>query len=154
VPIKVKSNLKSAKQITQEIKDKFVKEISTGESNYELIRILQDVIRKGLSPVDGEGRFEKYSASYKRAIKKGDLGPEKKPSPVSMYLTGEMLGSLRVVEKNGKAILEFEDEKAVYHQKGKGKLPVRKLLPTGRFETFNKRILQVLINALKKAVKK
>ena len=153
MPIKIKTELKRLKNYNTEVKEKFQKELENGAAGYELIRILQDIIRKGISPVDGEGRFQGYSKSYKDSIKEGNY-PGKKPSPVSMYLTGEMLGSLRFVKENGKLFIEFEDEKANWHNKGKGNLPKRRLLPTGVFERFNKRITDLLVKALKSALKK
>jgi len=153
MPIKIKTDLKKLKNYTKEVKEKFHEELNSGAAGYELIRTLQDIIKKGISPVDGEGRFQKYSESYRNAIKSGRY-PSKKVSPVNMTLSGEMLGSLRFVKKNDKLFIEFEDEKAYWHQNGKGRLPKRKLLPVSRFDSFNKRITQLLIKALKTALKK
>lgn len=153
MPIKIKTDFKKLKRYTKEVKENYQNELNSGAAGYELIRLLQDIIRKGISPVDGEGRFQKYSDSYRKAIKEGKY-PGKKISPVSMYLTGDMLGSLRFVKKNDKLYIEFEDKKAAYHQYGRGNLPKRKLLPTGLFDKFNKRITDLLVRALKKALKK
>lgn len=154
MPVKVKSNLKSFKKITERVKFNFRKEISTGQIGYELLRTIQDTIRKGISPVDGEGRFQRYSDSYRTAIKKGYLGSNKRPSPVSMFLTGEMLGTLRYVQKASRLFLQFDDKKAFWHHEGKGRLPKRRLLPTVSGSDFNKRITQIIIKALKSAVRK
>jgi hypothetical protein len=154
MPIKIRTNLKVLKKLTEDVRENFRKEITNGGVGYELVRTIQDIIRKGISPVEGEGRFQKYSASYRKAIKKGQLGQNKRPSPVSMFLTGEMLGSLRFVEKNKRIFIQFDDKKAFYHQKGKGNLPRRKLLPSGLFDTFNKRITQIIVLALKRSVRK
>jgi hypothetical protein len=154
MPVKIKTDLKVVKKLNEEVKAKFRKEITTGSFGYELIRTIQDIIRKGISPVDGEGRFQRYSDSYRSAIKKGYLGSNKRPSPVSMFLSGEMLGSLKLIEKGKRLFLQFDDKKAAWHQNGKGKLPKRKLLPSKRGETFNKRIVQIIIKALKQAVRK
>lgn len=153
MPLKIKADLKKLKNYTTEVKENYQKELESGEAGYELIRLLQDIIRKGVSPVDGEGRFQKYSDSYRKAIKDKRY-PDKRVSPVSMYLTGEMLGSLRFVKSGEKLFVQFDDKKAAYHQKGAGNLPVRKLLPTGMFDRFNKRITDLLVKALKKALKK
>ena len=50
-------------------------------------------IERGNSPVDGEGRFEKYSSSYINAIKKGRI-PSKRARPVNLKVTGELLKSI------------------------------------------------------------
>lgn len=154
MPVKIKTDLKVVKKLTEDVKSKFRKEITDGQVGYELVRTVFDTIRKGLSPVDGEGRFQRYSDSYRKAIKKGYLGSDKRPSPVSMYLSGEMLGSLKFVEKAKKLYLQFDDKKALWHHEGKGRLPKRRLLPTKRGSSFNKRITQIIIKALKNAVRK
>jgi hypothetical protein len=153
MPIKIKADLKKMKNYTKDVKEKYKKELQSGAAGYELIRIIQDIIGKGISPVDGEGRFEKYSESYRKDIKSGYY-PSKKVSPVNMYLSGDMMGSLRFIEIDEKLYLQFEDKKARWHDKGLGNLPVRKLLPTGRMERFNKRITDLLVKALKKVLKK
>lgn len=154
MPIKVKTSLSVLKKFNQDVKVRFNSELKDGVIGYELIRTIQDIIRKGISPVEGEGRFEKYSDSYRSAIKKGYLGAQKRPSPVSMFLSGEMLGSLRIVERAKKLFIQFDDKKAFWHQYGKGNLPVRKLLPTRFSDRFNKRINQLVVTALKNSVKK
>lgn len=154
MPIKVKTSLKVLKKFNEDVKKEFKEELTNGAVGYELVRTIQDIIKKGLSPVDGVGRFERYSDSYRSAIKKNVYGANKRPSPVSMFLSGEMLGSLRLVTKNRKLYVEFEDKKAFWHQYGKGNLPVRKLLPTRMFDRFNKRINQIILKALKVAVAK
>ena len=154
MPVKIKTDFKVVKKLNEEVKTKFRKEITTGSFGYELIRTIQDIIRKGISPVDGQGRFQRYSDSYRNAIKKGYLGANKRPSPVSMFLSGEMLGSLKLIEKGKRLFLQFDDKKAAWHQNGEGRFPKRKLLPTKRGETFNKRIVQIIIKALKQAVRK
>ena len=143
MPIKIKTDLKKLKNYNKEVKDRYQDELNSGAAGYELIRLLQDIIKKGISPVDGEGRFEKYSESYREAIRRGDY-PSKKVSPVNMYLSGDMLGSLRFKKVAGKLYVEFGDKKAAYHQYGQGNMPKRKLLPTGLFDKFNKRISSVL----------
>lgn len=153
MPIKIKADLKKLKSYNKEVKGKFQDELNSGAAGYELIRLLQDIIKKGISPVDGEGRFQTYSESYRTAIKRGDF-PSKKVSPVNMYLSGDMLGSLQFKKVDGKLYVEFGDKKAAYHQYGRGNLPKRKLLPTGLFDRFNKRITDLLIKALKQALKK
>lgn len=153
MPIKVRTNIKSVLKITEEVKAKFNDEISSGPIGYELIRTLQDLIRKGISPVEGEGRFQRYSDSYRKAIKDGSV-EKRGVSPVDLYLTGEMLGSLRVIKKNGKTVVEFEDKKARFHQDGTDKMPIRKVLPEKRGEKFTKRVTQLILKALRAAIKK
>lgn len=152
MPIKVKADLKSVLKVTEDVKKRFNKEVSDGAVGYELVRTIQDMIKKGISPVDGQGRFERYSDSYRTAIKAKRVQGKTTVSPVNMYQTGEMLGSLRALQKGSKVIIEFTDKKAAYHQFAEGSMPVRKLLPQNG-ESFTKRITQLILKALKKAIK-
>lgn len=103
-------------------------------------------IEKGVSPVQGGGRFKRYSDSYRKAIKNDyESVKEKhgKQSPVDMTLTGDMLKSLDIVDsKPGTVRLEFDDPKAYYHNNsGAGKSRViRRLLPDREGEKFSRSV--------------
>lgn len=153
MPIKVKTNLKSVLKVTEDVKKKFNEEVTKGSIGYELIRTLQDLIRKGISPVEGKGRFQRYSKSYRESIKKGYV-KKRGVSPVDLFVTGEMLGSLKAVNKGSKVILQFDDEKARYHQDGTDKMPERRILPEKAGEKFTKRVTQLILKALKFATKR
>jgi hypothetical protein len=152
MPVRVRADLKALLKVTEDVKKRFRKEVTNGAIGYEMVRTIQDLIDKGISPVDGEGRFEKYSDSYRNAIKAGRVEGKKTVSPVDMYVTGDMMGSLQSVERNGRVFVEFTDEKASYHQEGNSKLPQRKLLPE-EGESFTKRITQLILKALRKATR-
>lgn len=154
MPVKIKTDLKVLEKLTTNVRENFRKEITSGDAGYELIRTLQEIISKGISPVDGYGRFQRYSDSYRDAIKAKQVPLKVDVSPVNLYQTGDMMGSLECVEEGGKAYIRFNDEKAAYHQKGGGNLPQRKLLPIGSREKFNKRIMDLIVRALKKATKR
>lgn len=151
MPIKIKSDLKATTELVKNVKTKWRREISTGSIGYELIRTIQDLVRKGISPVDKYGRFQKYSDSYRKAIKNRWI-KKQRVSPVNLYLTGEMMGSLEAVESGEKLFLRFNDKKARYHQDGTSKMPQRKLFPE-QGEVFTKRITQLILKALKKSVR-
>ena len=113
----------------------------------EIADLIVEQILSGSSPVRGKGRFKKYSVGYAKT--KG------RREPVDMLDSGEMLDSLTVKQNaEGDVEIFFKDEKADFHNKGKGNLPKRRLLPTGRSETFTKRISKRIIRLLEKAVKK
>ena len=109
--------------------------------------IIDDSILKGKSPVQGGGRFKRYSESYRKAIRNGRLTFGKSVTPVNMKLTGEMIKSFYVRATPLGFKLGFTDIKAVWHDLGLGNLPVRKLLP-GIGEKFNRRINRSLQNAI------
>jgi hypothetical protein len=153
MPVKVKTDFKALSKLTGNVKKEFGREVTVGAIGYELVRTLQDLIMKGISPVFGAGRFKGYSDSYRKAIKSGRVKGKRNISPVTMRLTGEMLGSLRSVVRSGRVFIEFTDKKAAYHNFGKGNLPERKLLPQDG-EAFTKRITQLILRALRQAIRK
>jgi hypothetical protein len=87
---------KVTKRIEQKLKAvqaKAVMDTATMLSNE-----IKDSISKGISPVEGEGRFQGYSDSYLEQIKKqtGYLkGSGKRKRPVNLFVTGTMLNSLK-----------------------------------------------------------
>ena len=123
-----------------------VKKNFSSELKRDIGDAIVDEILQGKSPVRNH-KFKQYSDSY--AEVKG------RKRPVDMLKSGDMLESIKVKQnRSGKVEVSFSDEKAYYHQKGKGRLPVRKLLPLGR-DLFNikltKLIRDILIKAFRKA---
>lgn len=89
-------------------------------------------ITNGISPVEGQGRFIKYSDSYQSAIKKNRYKEfNKKLRPVNLTLSGKMMKSLYVKKTEEGFIIGFRDELAFIHTVlGAGKVKaIRKLLP-------------------------
>lgn len=99
---------------------------------------INEYIDKGASPVAGQGSFKKYSASYKKQIRrylKTRMG--KAISPVNLTLSGEMRKSLKVKNSTYGISALFKSKLANYHNRGKGNLPRRAIIPIGQ-ESFNK----------------
>lgn len=124
------------------------------------IAILKSILR-GISPVKGQRKFQKYSNSYKSQIRKGQLPAPKNISPVNLKLSGVLLGSFFIkprVRKGQKLVLEigFEDFLAeIHNNKGAGKSKViRRILPTESGETFNPRIISTITKLFARSVKK
>ena len=137
--IKVKTRL-TLKEMPDNISKRFARDLKDDIRDDIVSEILQ-----GNSPVKGK-QFKKYSKSYAK-IK----GWEK---PVDMNKTGKMLKSLTVKQnKIGQLRIYFKDEKATFHNEGKGNLPERRLLPKGK-ETFKSGIMKMIMRTLRKAVKK
>ncbi len=89
-----------------------------------------DNISQGLSPVRGQGRFEKYKDRTKYP---GDL---KEARPVNLNLTGDMLRGYgyRLTEKDTIEVgmvrgSQFDKEKAQFHQDGTANMAQRKIVP-------------------------
>ena len=141
--------------------DKIPKKIQAGFKAVkfdDVIVIIKDLITKGVSPVQGGGRFKRYSQSYRDAIDgEGDIGKAKsgKKSPVDMTLSGEMMDSLNSVDKSGKVFIEFDDPKAVFHNDagaGKSKV-IRRLLPNRDGESFSRNVQRRIYEIIREIVK-
>ena len=100
-------------------------------------------IGKGVSPVKGQGRFEKYSKSYTDAIKNKRYSQyNKRTRPVNLKLSGKLWKSLKVKARTNKLIVSFDNKLADIHNRlgaGKSKT-VRRMLPTEKGEQFNRSI--------------
>ena len=134
---------KAAKKI---FKEEIIDSIEAGKSPVE---------KGGIDPkgTSGKLRFEKYSDSYTKQIKRGYHG-SKRERPVNMKLTGKMLKSLKFRVNRESITIWFSSPIAKYHNKlGAGKKKViRRLLPT-KNEQFNAGIRKRLVNALRDAFK-
>jgi hypothetical protein len=152
--VKIKTNLFAMYKVIGDVNKAFQKEVSSGALGKELISATTNLIKKGISPVEGKGRFQKYSKSYTEDIKAGYVKDKDSPRPVNLTQTGDMLASLEVKTISGKPYLTMSDKKSAWHNKGGGKLPQRQMLPTEKGELFTQRIQQIIIKALKSAAKK
>lgn len=148
MPVKIKgtANLgRKLKKLLPDARSSFAKEMKA-----EIVDIIVEKITSGLSPVKGQNRYTKYSEKYGKY--KG------RRQPVDLVDSGKMLNDMKAVQKNnGNIEIKFNskesDKLASYHQKGKGSLPVRKILPSKRTERFKSDILKKIIKAAQKAVR-
>jgi len=123
-------------------------------------------ISSGISPVKGEGRFKKYSTSYKKAIKAGRYASfDKKLRPVNLKLSGKLLKSLKLTVFKKVFRLAFTattksgDNLANIHSiKGAGKAKaIRKMLPQDGeefSETINRKNVKILKLIIRKFLRK
>ena len=127
-----------------------IKETFKNDLSRPLINIIKKDILKSVSP-NRSKRFPRYSASYGKAKKKAGH-----PRTVNLKLAGEMLKSLTATKRRGKPLdIEFEDEKAVYHNDtgpGGNKKKIRRVLPSNHGEEFNSKIIMLIGNILKRSV--
>lgn len=142
--------------------DNFQKQLNKGTLQ-ELVDVTRDQIKKGISPVDGAGKFQKYSESYLEAIKekRGEVAKKGgKRSPVDMTLSGDMLKSLEVIKRGDAVFMEFTGkdtgERAYFHNNsGAGKArTIRRLLPDAHGEKFNQVLQNKFFGIVKKVLKK
>lgn len=108
-------------------------------------------ITSGISPVQGQRRFEGY-----KNPKKYPAG-QKSQRPVNMTLTGSMLAALTYRINAGTAFSigwfggGIEAKKAANHNAG-NTVPQRRLLPTEKNESFNVSITRSLKNYYAKII--
>ena len=99
-------------------------------------------ILKGISPVRGQGKYRKYSRSYRDQILKNKLPFPKKRSPVNLRLSGQMLKSIFTKFNKAGFIIGFKSSLAdIHNRQGAGKSRIiRRILPNKSGEEFNKSI--------------
>lgn len=144
--VKVNKALVKAKldKIRKQVKKKFLAEAPKKLAKIMRREIIDNHILKGKSPVKGEGRFDRYSDSYRRMIKNPNgifkaIG--KKVTPVNLKVSGALLESFSIKETNKGLIIGFTDKVSGYHQKGTDKMPRRQMLPgAGGNEKFTNAI--------------
>lgn len=146
----------------------------------QLPGVILDNWNKGISPVQGVGRFQQYSKSYieqiehnrkaersnnknaEKSLKKGLVAVDKRAhgtaeifrgkqrSPVNLRLTGFMHKSIRATADFLKATIYIDSPYAKYHN-GAGKVD-RHILPKGN-ESFSSLIMKKLRDLLKESFK-
>jgi hypothetical protein len=132
---KAKVDSKEMKKSLNKYRDEFIKQTSN-----ELQGLILNEIENGRSPVQGFGRFAKYSDSYLKQINRGLF--DKKPRPVNLTLSGQLLNTLKITPKESDIEITFTDELFDVHNKqgaGKSKT-VRRMLPTNKGEKFSRSI--------------
>jgi len=138
IKVKTKIDFKNVKSKLKKYQSESIKAI-----NDEIGKLILKDIEGGRSPVKGTVRFQKYSDSYRDAIKAGRYRSfSKSRSPVNLKLTGKLLKSLQVTMKSNKIEITFTDDLfEIHNSKGAGKSKViRRMLPTNNGELFNKSI--------------
>ena len=144
--VKVTVNLKGIENITNTINSK-----STHRKAARLlIKDVVDTIKKGISPVLGERKFQRYKDTEKYPA-------GRKPNrPVNLTLSGDMLKALKFKLTSrsfaiGWTADNVEKKKASNHNTG-DTVPERRLLPTKKGERFNVSITRKLRNFYANAI--
>ena len=148
--VRVKVNTKSLERRLKKAQDAMIRNVQR-----ELPKLIIDDIEKGISPVKSKGRLQKYSDSYRNAIKKGYI-KNKKIRPVNLKLSGDMLRSIFSRTNANKLTVGFDSEVATYHNRlGTGKSKTkRRMLPTEKGERFNRKITLSLGELIKDTIQK
>jgi hypothetical protein len=123
-------------------------------SRGDLVRdAILGMIKKGLSPVKGYGRFVGYSDSYLKSIKSGYI-ENKQKRPVNLTVTGNMLRSFFIRKSSLGLFIGFKSELAAYHNDlgASTSHVIRKMLPTFHDEKFSKVVDDRIKDALKLSI--
>ena len=86
--VKVKVNLKELDRTIRLIPNS----INTREIAQSVIERMKNLISKGISPIEGNGRFPAYKAPYPKSVRENFKG--KRPRPVNLFLSGKFLRHL------------------------------------------------------------
>jgi len=148
MPVKISGTRKLSKRLVKLVPD--ARSYFAKEMKRTIVDILVEKITSGLSPVKGYNRYKKYSEGYGKY--KG------RKQPVDLVDSGDMLNAMIAKKTNDNNIIvefkgKYANTVASAHQNGKGKMPQRKIFPTGR-EIFKAEIMDKIIAAVKLAIKK
>lgn len=135
--IKITDKLKKA----LEEATKPIDEITAKKVAIDVIKKMKSLIRRGESPIDGNGKFPKYKNPKRYP---GKLKPK---TPVNLKLTGKFLDSLRSRHKPNRYGIGTElyfpakqELKEQGHREGANGQPERPILPSVKGEKFTKDI--------------
>jgi hypothetical protein len=116
----------------------------------EVTKEMKTLIAKGISPIEGSGKFPRYKNPQKYP------GDRKAKSPVNLKLLGDFLNALTYRVKAGPfgKITEIfygnnQSIKEEGHRKGTGGQPERPTLPSEKGEDFTRTIKEIYTEAYK-----
>lgn len=147
------------KKIIQETQGKAFTKGGLNKMGARVVATMKNNISKGISPIEGNGRFPGYKDVSKYPSKVQKRFPDKKARPVNLKLTGEFLDSLGHESKAGKnaaIIIGYPPDQALKeegHRDGANGQLKRPTIPNAN-ESFSVKIMNDLIDDLKEAVNK
>jgi hypothetical protein len=124
-------------------------------------KMIEDSVRKGISPVKGFGRFKGYSEGYKDNMKYSEAVKKynKKQRPVNLRLSGDMMRGFHWILRKTGFRFQFTDkqnDKAKWNsEEGVGAENLRRpILPKrGSSEIFKSSILNLMNRKMRKAIR-
>lgn len=158
-------NTKALQDLIKKIQDipkKAINQSVARQTGTAMLAEMKDLISKGISPIEGKGRFQGYKRAgdpkgYPAKLRK--KYPGKKNRPVNLKLSGDFLKDLtfRVSGRAGTTAIEVgyytpsEAIKEEGHRDGANGQPSRPTIPEGK-EQFAISIQEAGIEILEKAV--
>ena len=121
-----------------------IDELTAKQLGLDVVKEIKDLVSRGVSPIDGNGKFPRYKNPSKYP------GKQKPRSPVNLKLSGDFLNALthRITpESFGRGTEIFfsnnQDIKERGHRDGANGQPERPMLPTERGEEFIRQIRKI-----------
>ena len=160
---RVKINLRDIQKLLSEVPAKAA--LTSNRKIAQLAREkILDLVSKGISPIEGNGRFEAYKPksktkrTYPETVKKSY--PNKRRRPVNLKLSGRFLSELfsRATSPN---VIEIGFDSGSYgdtleegHREGVGGQAKRPILPTANGESFTKAIRAAILKEYREAIQR
>jgi hypothetical protein len=157
---RVKINLKDIQKLLSEAPAKAAL-TSKGKIAALVKEKILSLVAKGISPIEGNGRFPAYKPKNKKKPTYPDTVknafPSKRRRPVNLYLSGDFLKSLRSRGLNVNLIVvdfadEYGDTLELGHRQGANGQAKRPILPTARGESFTKVIRAAILKEYREAI--
>ena len=162
--IKASLDKAAAKNIANKLEDlkRPMDSASARQLGKDVVAEMKALISKGISPLRGEGRFPSYKNpkdGYPASVR--HKYPDKRTTPVNLYLTGKFLAALKskvTTIKNSYAIeVGFFDSKEAIkeqgHREGANTQPKRPIIPNSG-EQFAQRIQDIILKTVRDVVAK
>jgi len=158
---KVKVNLKEIQKLLSDVPAKA--SLTSNRKIADLARRkILDLVSKGISPIEGNGRFEAYKPKDKNKrypeTVKGDY-PAKRRRPVNLGLSGKFLRALKAFPKTVNIISigffsEYGETLEQGHREGANGQAKRPILPTESGESFTNQIRAVILKEYREAIQR
>ena len=146
----MKAKIKRSKRRLSDIVDDTVKEFKSDYVVNAYKEAILSEISRGVSPVKGEGGYEKYSDSYKKAIKSGYIKGKSSVSPVNLKASEKMLKSIKGRKTKKGFSIWFTSPIAKYHDKEEYARILRKMLPNRDGDDWSIPVKKKIIDLLRK----
>ncbi len=156
---KVKINLRDIQKLLSEVPAKAA--LTSNRKIAQLAREkILDLVSKGISPIEGEGRFAAYKPKeknkrYPETVKRSY--PAKRRRPVNLELSGKFLRALKSFPKTVNIIAigffsGYGETLEQGHREGANGQAVRPIIPSEPGESFTKAIRAAILKEYREAI--
>jgi hypothetical protein len=155
VSSKVNLKLEPLKRLLKDIPSK-----AALASNREIAKTAKekilDLVSKGISPIDGKGRFPNYKNTQKYPKRARKNFPSKRNRPVNLTLSGKFLRALKSFPKSLNIITigffsQYGEDLELGHREGANSQPQRPIIPQDG-ESFAKSIQAAILKLYRDSI--